>query len=173
MKNTTRKSEPSDKVQVVPHPPGDLLEALSPQQRAVVNALSTDGNLTQAAKTARVARPAVYNWLDRDSNFIAALNAWKSRTLADAANRLTALTGDAVTALGDAIRAGDTKAALVFLRECGALAAPKIGPTEPAEVSRHLALERKERQAEQERREQRLVNDAKMEKFFNYLDSKT
>lgn len=171
MKNTRRKSDQSGRVQAIPGSPEELLQVLSPRQRAVVNALSTDGNLSQAARAARVDRQTVYNWLDGDPHFIAALNAWKSRLAAEAGNRLMALTGDAVTTLGDAIRGGDSKAAMTLLRECGALAPPKIGPTEPAAVSRQLALERRIRQADQDRREERVNDDEKMQKMFNFLES--
>ncbi len=115
--------------------------ALSPPQRIAIEKMTSGDTLIDAADAAGVSRMTLYRWLKQDPRFAAAYNAWQQDVLATARGRLLALTDTAVTTVGNAMRSGDARAALVVLKAMGIMERPTPGPTEPDDVRRAQKIE--------------------------------
>ena len=107
---------------------------LTPSQRIAIEKLTAGDTVSDAARAAGVSRMTLHRWLKSDPHFTAAYNVWQHESIATARGRLLALTGDAVSAVATAVRAGDSRAAITILKSMGLLDRPNPGATDPAIV---------------------------------------
>jgi hypothetical protein len=114
---------------------------LTPAQRVAIEKLTVGETVVDAARAAGVTRMTLHRWLKQDAAFVAAYNAWQQDALASARGRLLALADTAVTTVGNAMRAGDTRTALAILKAMGTLEKAAPGPTDEQEVQHDLKVE--------------------------------
>jgi hypothetical protein len=126
--------------------------ALTPGQRKAIEMLTSGHTLVDSATAAGVGRTTLYRWLKGDAKFLAAYNAWQQDALATARGRLLAMSDLAVTTVGKAMNAGDSKTALAVLKSLGVMDRVQPGPTDPEEVVREQALERQVKEFEEKKK---------------------
>ena len=115
------------------------LKALRTQQRQALEILTEGGSYAEAAKYAGVTRKTLYNWLNKDATFQAAMQAWRDRVTRHAQDRLTQAVNVAAQTLGRAA-ACDVRAAVILLKGQGLLSGQRSGvsqarSTDPAEAA--------------------------------------
>jgi hypothetical protein len=121
--------------------------------------LSSGGTILAAASAAGVSRQAVTKWLKPGHPFADAYNHLKRLLVENTRTRLLILGDQATTTIADAIRAGDTHAALQIVKGMGLLAPPPIGETShqtTARIRRDRA-DRVQRQTAEEQRQEDLM----------------
>lgn len=103
-------------------PPGapPELDLLRTQQRFALEDLTNGKSYTEAARGAGVDRKTLYNWLNKDQAFMAAMEASRRRAMQSADDRLTRSTATAAATLGNAA-ATDYRAAAILLKGRGLL----------------------------------------------------
>lgn len=79
-----------------------MLENVTPKQRRAVEALLTQPDLSQAAKTAGVSRNTLYRWM-KDKDFLVAMADAEADALSGLSRTLVSLGDQAVTVLRDAM----------------------------------------------------------------------
>jgi transposase-like protein len=139
---------------------------LPARQRTALMALATGRGYAEAAQAAGVSRQTLHVWRKKDTRFAAIYNSWQNQMLASAQNRLVSLTNNAVTAVADAIDAGDTRTSLELLRGLGLLVPPRPGSEDAAEIQRQLDLAHREQQSKTAHREAMLRADKAMIKML-------
>lgn len=110
-------------------------DAVTDQQRNVIELLLGGRSITDAAALAKVDRSTIYRW-QKMAGFVGEMNARRSE-MKDAADlRLQAMADMAIGAVEDAILEGDVKTALMVLKGLGWLDEQRrlIGPTNAAGV---------------------------------------
>jgi hypothetical protein len=121
---------------ITTNPDSTARHPMTPQQELAVDLLASGKTVTEAAAAIGVSRQTVSDWLNRNADFRASLNARRQELWEAMGDRLRALLPDAVEALASELRDGNRlKAAALILRACGAdgLPAP-LGPTDPEEM---------------------------------------
>jgi hypothetical protein len=125
---------------------------LSPRQESAVRELARGKGMVQAARAVGVSRATLYRWMG-EPLFVASMNRWRARTVEMARGQLCAALRDAVDTVAKAIRDGDTKAALMVLKQMGALSAPLSECEDPSIIAREQELNERSRQVELDRAE--------------------
>ena len=98
----------------------DEVKMLRICQRRALSAIMRGKGFGNAASAAGVSRRTVYNWVNKDEAFKAALSAWHGRMEEHAQTELTAAVASAARVFGRAA-ATDWRAAAVLLRQRGLL----------------------------------------------------
>lgn len=128
-----------------------MAEHLTDRQVAFLRALVSGKKVIFAAAAAGVSRSTVYRW-QADSNFVAALNAWRLHSEELTRNRLLVLAEKAVDALDGALAGGNHGAALSVLKALGILAPVRRGLTDAHAIDRDADMKKRRRQLKQDRR---------------------
>ena len=116
---------------------------LSPHQLAALHAITTGKSVTEAAQSAGIGRRTIYNWLASDPNFRAAYNAWKKELMEFGRGRLLKMTETAIDAVRAALEKGDSRLAVLLLKNIGLLAPEQPGLTDPELVKAEMILNRR------------------------------
>jgi len=100
---------------------------LPPREARAFEVLSAGGTIVAAAAAAGVVRQTVHEWLLPGGALAGAIDVWKKSLADNARTRLLILGQQATTTIANAIRNGDTRAALAVVKSMGLLAAPPTG----------------------------------------------
>jgi hypothetical protein len=103
-----------------PYPCPPELDLLRTHQRWALEELMGGKNYTEAAQGAQVNRKTLFNWVNKDPAFIAAMEAWRKRAVQSAEDRLAGGT-EAAAATLVAAAARDYRAAAMLLKGRGLL----------------------------------------------------
>jgi hypothetical protein len=125
------------------NPPSEI--QLKPEQLRAMALLSAGKSIAESAETVGINRTTIYRWLNHDPAFKAAYNQWQDHLQRTCHSQLLMMTEKATAAVYKALEAGDAKSALQLLKGLGILRPQKPGPTDPEEVRREMALEKKQR----------------------------
>jgi hypothetical protein len=99
---------------------GEREVKLSGKQRAALEWLMDDWNLTKAAEFAGVCRLTVSEWVNRDEDFMAVISAWRNEVRTVNQLKLVGATEAAVATVVGAIRErGDVRTAMALLKNLG------------------------------------------------------
>ncbi len=114
----------------------DPLVDVTPAQHLAIETLLTGGTQQQAADAAGVARETVNRWTNHHPGFIAALNQGRRARTEELRDRAREIDAAAVEAVLQAVRDGDTRAALDWMRmrPIGPAAVDPSAPMTPDEV---------------------------------------
>lgn len=85
---------------------GPSATELTPKQHRALIALLETGNVTEAARVAKIGRTTIYEYL-KDPSFVGALESLQTAAMQITLQRLANLGNDAVDALGDALSEGE------------------------------------------------------------------
>ena len=118
---------------------------LGVQQQRALELLTEGKSAAATAREAGIARSTLYQWMKFDAAFIAALNQWRDQMMEIGQARMLAMMERAADAVEKSLDAGDGKLGARVLEKMGVLAAPKIGPTDAAGVTKKQALETSKR----------------------------
>ena len=103
-------------------------EILKPQQLAVLERLLVGESVAKAAEAAGIDRSTVHRWQREDYAFQAAYNRRRRELYEAAQTRLLALAEEAADIVANAVRGGDTRAAIAVLKGLGLI------PGEPLSI---------------------------------------
>lgn len=135
------------------------LARLGVEQQTALELLLTGKSIAETARSAGVSRVAIYRWLKHDAAFQAAYNQWHDQLQESCRSRLQTLTDKATDALEKALEAGDARAALQLLKGMGMIKERPPGPTDPEEIEKTLAMEKKRQELRLRREKARLRDE--------------
>ena len=115
---------------------------VSPRQARIIELLLSGHTVSAAAEEAGVDRSTVHRWLSEDCDFLSELNAAKLELRESCLSRLVSLADTAIDGLETALRDGDGRLALAFLKELRLVNPPTIGSTDPDEVKEDIEIDR-------------------------------
>jgi hypothetical protein len=121
--------------------PVEEASEFSPAQFVALGALLSGKTATDAAAAAGIGRRTLYDWMQKNFQFQAALNRGRRELQQAISVRISQLTASAAECVADAVAKGNVKAALEVLKRTNALAPAKIG----SEDEIRLEIEHEER----------------------------
>jgi transposase-like protein len=143
----------------------DDTAGLPTNQRKALIALVGGQSFVDVARIAGVTDQTLRNWRKKDMRFAAILNNWQNAAIDSAKHRLLALADEAVTAVSDAVIAGNASIGLAVLRQMGILVPVTPVPAEPKQIAQENTLQEGEEYYRQVRREQYLKQDEMLAKM--------
>jgi hypothetical protein len=126
---------------------------LTSQQQTAIEHLAAGKSVSESADLVGVSRRSIQLWLKSDPHFRAAYNSWRTQTTLNTQARLLAMADAAATAVGKAIEAGNTTAALAILKGMGMVTPPKIGAETPEAAQAEIEMDAEANALETRRRQ--------------------
>jgi hypothetical protein len=126
---------------------------LPPPQIAALGALLSGKTATDAAAAADIGRRTLYDWIQKDCRFQAALNRGRRDLRQAVGCRVEQLAAEAAECVAQSVRKGNVKAAMEILKGLKLLAPRNIG----SDDERTLWLDQLEEQRQLEKRDRQLV----------------